>query len=383
MKIRKLLLVCACMGMFTGCSGNKVEYETEAATENFGDAESVSEPDSLEQFASVDKWKEDFGVPCDKYTNYKIDAKLTIPDAKHMSLIELKSAMTDEKEWEKTCDVLFETYAEDKTAAPVDYMSHNEYKVYVPDKQYVGVKDNIKYLIGKYTRKYQEETIRTLMFQPINLQDVLPVEVEATDISNVSIGFDAEASLGDYSEAQEKADEFLEALGMNEYVVEEACVLGWYQDMGQNGDSRLITDDGYIFSYTIQCNDSLAIDGENYDLDDSLLSNKDGLYHLPNISIAVNDKGVIWSEIINPLQSTDTMTKVNLLSMDKVLAALKVQLKDNSSLLDSSVITGATLTYTCVPNSDSTDEFSIVPAWRFETYNSKMYINAVDGSPIN
>ena len=69
--------------------------------------------------------------------------------------------------------------------------------------------------------------------------------------------------------------------------------------------------------------------------------------------------------------------------MDKVLAALKGQLKDNSSLLDSSVITGATLTYTCVPNSDSTDEFSIVPAWRFETYNSKMYINAVDGSPIN
>ncbi|MDD6638169.1 MAG: DUF6034 family protein [Lachnospiraceae bacterium] len=104
MKLKNSLILLMCGFILIGCSQEQVEYETEASVYQLNDDATTYEPDSLQQFSQLDRYKEDFEIPFYEYRNYEIDAKVTIPDGKHMSLLEVKEAFTKEEEWNKVCN---------------------------------------------------------------------------------------------------------------------------------------------------------------------------------------------------------------------------------------------------------------------------------------
>ena len=387
MKLKNSLILLMCGFILIGCSQEQGEYETEASVYQLNDDATAYEPDSLQQFSQMDRYKEDFEIPFDEYRNYEIDAKVTIPDGKHMSLLEVKEAFTKEEEWNKVCDTLFDTYEVDENEGSSDPFSYDEEATYTLIHQYKGKRNDKNYVIAKYVRETSGNIEMQFIFRPVNLNEFAPNDVAYNP--TLTVGESHEGNLNENSEecinAEKTAEEFLKNIGLSQFNVLSKHKFAWYES-GKDEDGicfeRSIAEgDGYVFSYDLQCNDSLPVNLEYYELD-STWNEKNGLYRPSNAYIAVNDEGVFCARIRNPLICTNSIAKVKLLPFEKVIASLKTQLKDNPKLLDSAVISKATLNYVYTVNDDKEDEFAFVPAWLFVTYNSGIYINAVDGSII-
>lgn len=111
------------------------------------------------------------------------------------------------------------------------------------------------------------------IFRPVDLSEFAPNDVAYNP--TLTVGESHEGNFDENSEecinAEKTAEEFLINIGLSQFNVLSKTKFAWYEsgkdEDGISFERSIAEGDGYVFSYDLQCNDSLPVNLEYYELD--------------------------------------------------------------------------------------------------------------------
>ena len=427
-KIKKWGLILSVTLLVTGCSeGKSVDYSldenlSKTSTENGY----VIEDDTLEQFRSIEKWKEDLGINHWQEKNtYHADADIEIPDGNGMMLMELEEYMNDEAQWKKLCENIFESYERYDGEYPISSAYDKENPVY----QYIGTIKDKQYVVGKYKEVlYSEDESESYAYEDVlkfgikDLAEVAPKQIKNLEhvyvypdysewnedfpddgrvsTQNMTFPVFSGRDLTDEEEAaKETAEKFIKKLGFDNPIFRGVAPVEWHEINGKDEEDNMpkyntIASDDYCLEFAMGTDgDEAIISSDNiYQMETIPLGLNDrwescgnikNCYNMPIASVYVNKDGVVFqAEINRPLKVKSITHQVKLLSFDKIKKIICTDLKEQIIKPDSYYINKISLRYVNVADYEEFHKFAIVPAWVLDMTSDTIVINAIDGSVI-
>lgn len=442
------LLTCSCLilGQLIGCSGKTVDYGVN--TEGNG-GEMIG---SLEQFADAQLWEDEWTLSREDGTQFKmkVNAKVTVPDTDAMSVVEAEETVADEA-WIRQ---LIEEFFGD---SPVYYY---DYEHYTKDDWYDRIEDceNVIQAVSSPDYNAQqpvddiiEEYNQTIEYYEGFLADApddyvvaedfgscdqflgyigdIPCEVdlemqdeEKGTLASVVIepqqstvfGPDTGGYTGgmqwtdSYSpaentcemseeEARQRADTFLNRIGITNQVCYDARGAVWYRLEIDEGNLLMDSEElvyGYTFTYGTGV-DGVAFSqfgGEsNYDIDYEKVTEATYDWGAAAV-ITVTDEGIVRVSIQYPVTINTVSDQVNLLPLETIQNIMKDEVVNNTAAYDGleshDKFDSLDLIYFRIRDDEHEGCYSYVPAWRLSASEDHYYyhpvlVNAIDGSVIH
>ncbi len=459
-------LVCVfSINVLSGCQKKDVNYNVDGDTQRETAAE--GRIGGVEQFADMPRWEEAFETVITKQGDIKtvdINAEISVPDTKKMSVAEVREAVFDEGYIEKMAKQIFgdgEIYYNDVAHLPEkelkawydyyvenelgDYDAHLEEKIAAyqkavanPKDTYTPVKD---FTVNEYLGKIEGVTYELTFTERDNLNDpyrpvphrtkeisLVPKEEEEEQLcpkafagtkhisympqypSELSYVTDNYCELTE-EEAKQKAEDFIDMLGLEYPVFAYREPLAWSGEFGPDIQTLPaeygVAVNGYVFYYDYGIDGvSVVASGEEESYVNLYVKKKDSeeiQYSMKaRIRLFVTERGVIRMDAYNPIETTDMSAAVGLLPFQTIQDIMRDQLlnhirklrfyyyqnKKNVSFDEMALI------YFRVRDKENQGTYSYVPAWRLGDRQSgsdsnminvenPLLINALDGSWIN
>lgn len=379
-------------GLLTGCSREKTEdYSTEGTAQE--EQPQNSNSSGLAQFEGEEIWEDAVDVETeDGYLiDVHIDAKVSVPQSKEMSVIAVEAPAFDAGFKETLAKNIFDSYDAD---------------------DYIGSRAGRLYRLSFTEEEGERCLLRQITLTPQNLQEVCPEKYKTLDdpvcsprILGDNVENECEMS---EEEALEEAIRFIQSLGLEYSVVSHVCPLVW-SDAGGNSDEWSVN--GYVFSFDLGVDGISFVDfGSETDYMHNLylgygterlnldIKEKTQCSLNARLDLYVTDQGVIYMTANNPQKITDVVEGVELLSLDTVKGILKNELETNWKSLrfssHSKFFTAMELIYFRIQDKENPQKYSYVPAWRLAlvakdtaahqiSIRNPIFINAIDGSMID
>ncbi len=443
---------------FSGCSARTVDYSVDDVTEN---TENRSGKKGLKQFADASAWEDEWTAVNTKGNpvTLQVNAEVFLPDAEKMSVVEVKEATIDDAFRQRVAESVFdagsiyyydinhlpkedlaklreeeqELYdSYDKTTSDPDILAYIEEtednlkafdeqikeakEEYIPAEsfdvnEYLGKRENQYYSMHFWSRESDEGIVQFCgmslnakdihQFCPEELKDVSD-EVYCTAYSGESSTVDNQCELTE-EEAKEIADRFVDDAGLDYSVCVYSTPLSWEKDLGETLDCY----DGYVFYYDAGLDGISFVrpgtesDYQNYD--DKKKESEPERYSMDaQMTIYVNEKGIIYVNAQNPVEFVSVSDNVELLTLDDVRSIIKEEVTENFGKFrfrytsqDWLVTFNAMeLIYFRVRDKENPGYYSYVPTWRLGDIfridaevatitNNWVLINAIDGSVID
>ena len=451
-KIRSLIYILVLLAI-SGCGRKEVDYSVDDTAENSGGYSDISMDKISEKIGVEELWEETinaddlkkvyaevivpdvtgmkvvdmeavkyFDSPEDKerfirsltsgdiywYGNdYRIKEDYDWDIASVQALIdyfEAEGGYSDD-EYDSLVDALT-ILEEERENAPEDYVSAENFE----ENDYIIEYNGIDYWIT-----FSDYTDRTesIYIQPKDYTDFVDKENFNLIFDDVVItSSDENRCLMTEEEARQEALDFINNLNIGEFSCVDTKALKYTMYTNSNSQEHIITPsteqieyyDGYTFRF-LRSIDGINVDGNYYRFSDTYLNQiiveeVDDIANylwfpkdcMEEITIRVNDKGIVNMEYCSPMHITSINAEnVNLLSFDKVKAALAYEI-DSKDYYGYKTFRYLELTYFNYYDKEL-NKNCIIPVWRLtdKSFNSMVgeeefsyvMINAMDGSVIN
>ncbi|MBO5259837.1 MAG: hypothetical protein J6B26_05600 [Agathobacter sp.] len=372
MQKEKLKKLCAVAGMLSlllcGCQKAEVDYDIELGGDSQQES-SLSEVSPLTLEAGVN-WQEDLTVAEDK--QFHISASIRIPDVEQMSVTELEEITFDEEYKKQVILQLFDSL-EGYSNEEVDFSGN----------QYCGISNSLSYWL-EFDEKYKR-----IIFTVEDLSQVVPEEYLDLEViwsrgdGNETAGLKNLCTITE-AEAKMQAEQILDEIGWTDPVWHETSPNLWEFEQGSKSETVA---DGYCF-VAEKGDGAMVFGGFTTGYGETSFSSESTIY--------INDYGILYFEIYEPVSLVQKIDDVTLLSLDTVKGIIKKELSEHpEKYLSEDEVTNFTvleLNYVCVKDESREGYFSYVPAWRLShrkgteseriIKDRPVFVNAIDGSVI-
>lgn len=406
----------------TGCKEeNKVDYTIDGIMET-EQAKSEGCKSDLAQFSGEEVWKETWmskayepeGETYVELAEVNVNAKITVPQTEHMSVVEVAEPEFDADFRETVAKNLFDSYEifkEDDKDTDTD----TELKDYTLE-EYIGTYEEQTYLLTFSERTGDNETyfrrFKQISLEVKDLYEVCPQKLSEVEDLTYSTWTD-----GDWVEnqceiskedARIKAEDFLERLGLDYPVLSHSLPLLWGTPP-QHVTEESVTEDwevnGYVFFFDLGVDDISFVnfgvedDYANFEFDAIKYINEGIRYSLnARVEIYVTDKGVIKMVANNPMELVGISEGVELLPLETIKNIMKEEMYEQVELFrfidHEKYYDAMELIYFRVRDDENPEKYSYVPVWRLAavtrnpltseiSIREAVMINAIDGSVID
>lgn len=434
--------------LLCGCQKTDVDYELDTQSVQRTQGNSIQETSPLE-LESVNAWEEDIQVT--ENVEFHINASITIPDVEQMSVVELQKTEFEEaykkkvieyffgtsqvysnepENWtksrlqeqiddlEKTIqsieDVLQEAENNPESNADIEGFKQmmKEYKEeqagyqeqikqakdeFVEIEDYSGANYVGTYNAKNYTLSFDDT--RDCSFVLFSVDDIADVGSEEADSLWSYFAADSEWIKGAKNhcelteeEGRKQAEEALLAIGWSEPIWKDTEFLVWSDE---NGEEVV---DGYCFTASLGIGNMAFGDfdsGYEWVLGQSSADPYQG-----TADIYINDNGIVYMSVNEPVNVVQITENVSLLSLDTIKGIIRNELSNHPEkyLEDGkkTYFTQLELNYIRIKDDSRERYFSYVPVWRLchktgSTDNGMgrkisgypVLVNAIDGSVID
>lgn len=420
--------------ILSGCKQEKeVDYAIDGVTEE-SQTQSGEPKSGVAQFRDETEWKAEWSVPADEtevgsiMIDIVVDAKITVPEVEHMSVIETAEPEMDAEYKEEIASHLFtgediyygdighytqkeltklQDYFESggKITAPGIYI-HNEeeyqkalteYQTALEnpkdsytlvdaytENEYIGTCEGISYKLSfsEIVNDFNLRRMKEIRFEPMNMRDVCPEEMKETEWITCMpwMQGDLKENHANISEedALKEAKRFAEKLGMDYSVLSYPRPLVWKDAMVSDESMAGSVVNGYVFFFDFGVDDiSFAEYGIEKEYNDFWVTGnekeeqEDNLYSMETrLQIYVTDQGVIRMIAQNPLEMTGISERVEMLPLDTIKSMIKEQSTtewDDFHVFYSNEVIwfdSMELIYFRVADKENPGCYSYVPTWR-------------------
>lgn len=395
------------ISLLTGCEKEKdMDYTIEGVIKE-NQAQSGEGKSGLDQFREEEPWKETWtfktgdmefeGHVSDVETDAEVNAKITVPKTKQMSVVQVAEPEFDVEYKKMIARRLFENEEIEST-----------------ENEYIGTFQGMHYKLIFFEETGEEETIPSLckwiLLAPKDSHDVSPEKFKEQTKIDCSPSMQGELIKNQCKiseeEAFKKAWQFMEQLGLDYPVVSYTRPLMW----GTPPESYVVYEsddwgiDGYVFSFDLGVDDISFVEfGTEEDYEDfwkNSWKREEKHYSLnTRLQVYVTDKGVIQMIAENPLEITGVSENVSLLPLDTIKSIMKKELEQQwetfqLSEWEKQYFDDMELIYFRIRDKENPDNYCYVPAWRLANVTRDevlhlikiqrpVLINAIDGSFIN
>lgn len=372
MQKNKLKRLCAAAGMLSlllcGCQKAEVDYDIEIGRDSQQES-SLAEVSPLTLEEGVN-WQEDLTVAEDK--QFHISASIRIPDVEQMSVTELEEITFDE-EYKKLVTLRLFDSLERYSNEEADFSGN----------QYCGISNSLSYCL-EFDEKYKR-----IILTVEDLSQVVPEEYRNLEViwsrgdGNETAGLKNLCTITE-AEAKRQAEQILDEIGWTDPVWHETSPNLWEVEQGSKSETVA---DGYCF-VAEKGDGAMAFGGLTTGYGETSFSRESTVY--------INDYGILYFEIYEPVSLVQKIDDVTLLSLDTVKGIIKKELSEHpEKYLSEDEVTNFTvleLNYVCVKDESREEYFSYVPAWRLShrkgtesdriIKDRPVFVNAIDGSII-
>lgn len=392
--------------LLSGCSKDTVDYLAEGS-----EAALLRNEEEIES----EKWEEQFSAPTESgYHTYNIniEAEISLPQSKGMSVVEVSEPEFDEAYQEQMIKAVFEEAKVSRQDAEPEQIFEewlnnngvlngvdpNELLVVKDADAYLGKRDGISYSLKfvEYMDCYNARA-KAVIMEPEDLKSVCPEKLredgqiqyyyqifldEEEKADNVS---DSNPCRLTEEEAETLAEKFLAQFDLPEMIKIGCSDLMWQGDaipVEGSKNARQINSATYGYAVIFQpgIND-VTFPNFLFEIDaasDQLIADNTYATAFPEeeepysldsrVEILVADEGIIGIQIDNPLVLSKVVGNVQCLSKESIKGIIKDELKNNIDLYAESTeiidFNLLQLGYLRIRDSEAEKHYSYIPAWR-------------------
>lgn len=395
----RALGICGCLVMvlLCGCSQKSVDYELDQS-----DTQETTSG-SLSQFADAGQWVADWSVSVGngKEMRVSVDAKITVPDAESMSVVEVEETALDEA-WKEQFMKAF--YGEN----PFYYHNLEDSSNHVvADKldscdEYLGNVGELPCIVkfsngdgengSRNGMKVEAFPLHTAAFGPETDRNYMEMYrySQAVDFSENTCSISKE-------EAKKQADDFLGKIGRTSQVLCDESPAVWIRltqdETGMGSVSEEVTY-GYSFTYGTGVDNMAFSQFGSWDDFGNLwdvFQSEDVYEFADETVITVTDEGVVDVSISSPVTIKRVLPQAELLPLSTIQGILEDEVVNNgvaySDLENQPSFWALDLIYFRVRDDSQKGCYSYIPTWCFSAKSQDVYyhpvlVNAIDGNVI-
>lgn len=386
------LILCLGMCSVAGCKDKTVDYGMEEETENVKRKGGTGQAD-LKQIGDTQRWQEEWTAENEKGNIVKlsVDAKISVPEAGQMSVVEVTEPTFDASYKEKIARQIFgsaEIYYNDIAHLPKkeleegraelveqmdgienaeyfmenaeDFMEESKKKLIVYDElletandaytpaeaydagEYLGERSGISYELffeeddGGAYRAYRSKRI---VLSPKDVYQVCPKDMYTMEGLDFSVEYTGSSPCPNQcglseEEAREMAEDFVSELGLNYPIFCRFYPLLWSGSKEKEKDITYTMANGYAVAFDAGI-DSLSFPQFGYQeqyehYSDKKKEEEKGKYDLRAcLTVLVTDDGVIGMTAENPIEITGGSEGVGLLPLDAIKGIIGEQIVEH------------------------------------------------------
>lgn len=385
--------------LLAGCGEEeKIDYTIEGMAQE-EQPQSEGGKNGLEQLEEEETWQETWTVKTgemewdgrmvDVLTDMHVDAAITLPQAKQMSVIEVMEPEFDAAYKKDIAERLFDSgkiYYDDNT--PVGEYTEDEYI-----GSYEGRLYNLFFV--DTTDTPDNRRAKQIIWSVKDMGEVCPEKLKEQEEPQCSIWtkgnwVENHCQVSE-EEALKEAKQLVEKLGLDYPVVSVTYPLVWgkvpeYVGTADDTEADTWVVNGYVFSFDLGVDDlsfveyGIEEDYAEYFMNPVLGKKRYSLN--TRLQVYVTDQGIVKMEANSPLEITNISEGVELLPIDTIKEMIKEKMNEEYETFRfdgvETYYNAMELIYFRVRDKENAGKYNYVPAWRLATITREEALNGID-----